>query len=147
MITKEMIYQKTPQQLTALLYEAGIAQFEKAEELLAQKKYTEANRSMQKINEIMERLGAGLNYEAGIVSDQLDALYNYIADTVIEANIQKDAAKLTSAKILLQTLADSWNEALKTAPAKPVMKRKQQAYEQSVFIEEQTLTRTIEVGK
>jgi len=147
MITKEMIYQKTPQQITALLYEAGLNQFEKAEILLTQKNYTEANRSMQKINDIMERLGAGLNYEAGIVSDQLDAVYNYIADTVIKANIQKDASLLLEAKNLLQTLSDSWNEALKTAPAKPVMRRKQQAYEQSVFIEDQTMANTIEMGK
>ncbi len=39
-------------------------------------------------------LDAGLNYDAGIIADQLDMLYNYMADKVIEANIKKDVSIL-----------------------------------------------------
>lgn len=144
MITKEMIYQKTPQQLTALLYEAGLAQFEKADLFLKEGSFSEANEAMQKINDITERLGAGLNYEAGIIADQLDHVYNFIADTVIQANLQKDAEKLAQAQKLFQSIADAWNEAMKTAPSKPVA-RKKNAYEQNVFVEGQP-ENTIETG-
>ncbi|MGG3449209.1 flagellar export chaperone FliS [Domibacillus aminovorans] len=144
-ITKEIVYQKTPQQLTALLYEAGLEQFTKAARYIHQENILEANRSMQKINDILERLGAGLNYEAGIIADQLDQVYNFIADTVVQANLKKDAIKLSEAERLFQTLSDTWNEALKTAPVRPV-KRKQNAYEQNVFIEEQP-TNILETGK
>lgn len=144
-ITKEIVYQKTPQQLTALLYEAGLKQFTKAAAYIQQENFVEANRSMQKINDIVERLGAGLNYEAGIIADQLDQMYNYIADTVVQANLKKDAVTLRDAERLFQILSDTWNEALKTAPARPA-RRKQNAYEQNVFIEEQP-TNTLETGK
>ncbi|WP_245796274.1 flagellar export chaperone FliS [Domibacillus antri] len=146
MITKEMIYQKTPQQITALLYEAGLNQFESAQAFLKEGRLVEANRSMQKINDILERLGAGINYEAGIIADQLDAVYNYIADAVIQANLQKDAAKLREAENLFQMLSDAWNEALKTATAKAPVKRKQNVYEQHVIVEDQP-TNTLETGK
>ena len=46
----------------------------------------DANKKLQKTNDILHRLGAGLNYEAGIIADQLDTLYNYMADRVIEGN-------------------------------------------------------------
>lgn len=136
MITKEMIYQKTPQQITALLYEAGLNQFDHAMECLKEKKYVEANVAMQKINDITERLGAGLNYEAGIIADQLDHVYNFIADTVIQANLYKDANRLADAQRLFQTIADAWNEAMKSAPPKPTA-RKRNAYEQNIFVEDQ----------
>ncbi|OES46182.1 hypothetical protein BA724_15765 [Domibacillus iocasae] len=140
-----MIYQKTPQQITALLYEAGLNQFDQAETFLKKGNFAEANRAMQKINDITERLGAGLNYEAGIIADQLDHVYNFIADTVIEANLHKDAKRLADAKRLFQTIADAWNEALKHAPSKPAPRR-QNAYEQNVFVEEQPKN-TLETGK
>ncbi|MCI2253009.1 flagellar protein FliS [Domibacillus sp. PGB-M46] len=134
MITKEMIYQKTPQQITALLYEAGLTQFDQAIAFLEEKQYAEANKAMQKINDITERLGAGLNYEAGIIADQLDHVYNFIADTVIQANMYKDAERLQQARQLFETIAEAWNEASKTATAKPAA-RKTNAYEQNIFVE------------
>ncbi|WP_052728235.1 flagellar export chaperone FliS [Domibacillus tundrae] len=145
MITKEMIYQKTPQQITALLYEAGLNQFDRANSFLNEGKYAEANEAMQKINDITERLGAGLNYEAGIIADQLDHVYNFIADTVIQANIHKDVERLADAQRLFQTIADAWNESMKQAPSKPAV-RKQNAYEQSIFVEELPKN-TLETGK
>jgi flagellar protein FliS len=145
-LTKEMIYQKTPQQITALLYEAGLEQFAQAQNFLNEGKLVKANRAMQKINDILQRLGAGLNYEAGIIADQLDTVYNFIADTVIQANMKKDAATLSEAENLFQMLSEAWNEALKTAPAKMPVKRKQNAYEQNVFVEDQP-TNTLETGK
>ncbi|MCM3791479.1 flagellar protein FliS [Domibacillus indicus] len=134
MITKEMIYQKTPQQITALLYEAGLTQFDHAIAFLAEKQYAEANKAMQKINDITERLGAGLNYEAGIIADQLDHVYNFIADTVVQANLYKDAERLQQARQLFEMIAEAWNEALKAAPAKRAA-RKKNAYEQNIFVE------------
>ena len=46
------------------------------------KNLIDANKKLQKANDILYRLGAGLNYEAGIIADQLDALYNYMAERI-----------------------------------------------------------------
>ena len=58
------------------------------------KNLIDANKKLQKANDILYRLGAGLNYEAGIIADQLDALYNYMAERTIEANRKKDPAMI-----------------------------------------------------
>ncbi len=50
-------------------------------------------------------LGAGLNYEAGIISDQLDALYNYMAERVIEGNKKKDIAMIQEVLSIAERLA------------------------------------------
>ncbi len=90
MITNEALHKKTPQEITALLYEACLDNLEVAKTYIDQKDYLGANVKLQKANDILHRLGAGLNYEAGIVADQLDSLYNYLTDRVVQANYLKD---------------------------------------------------------
>ncbi|WP_157049849.1 flagellar export chaperone FliS [Thalassobacillus sp. C254] len=87
-LTEEFIHRKSSQEITSLLYEAAIHNINEAIAAIQMKDYMEANRNLQKTNDILYRLGAGLNYEAGIISDQLDALYNYLAEQVIEANLK-----------------------------------------------------------
>ena len=72
---------------------------------------------MQKTNDLLYRLGAGLNYEAGIIADQLDALYNYMAERVIEGNRKKDIAIIQEVLSISERLASAWNEAMKNKPS------------------------------
>ena len=83
-ITEELIYQKSSQEITSLLYETLMNQFRDAIEDIKGKNLIDANKKLQKANDILFRLGAGLNYEAGIISDQLDALYNYMAEHTLK---------------------------------------------------------------
>ncbi len=77
------------------------------------------------------RLGAGINYEAGIVADQLDQVYNYIADKLVEANLKKDKEIVAEIIAIIEPIMFSWNEAMKTKrDAQPKsMKQKASAYE------------------
>ena len=111
-LTKELIYQKTPQQLTALLYEVCIDTLTAGIQHVEAKEYMEANTKLQKVNDLLERLGAGLNYEAGIIADQLDTLYNYMANQVIEGNLKKDTAILQEVLKICEVLASAWNESM-----------------------------------
>ncbi|WP_017728257.1 flagellar export chaperone FliS [Halalkalibacterium ligniniphilum] len=113
-LTNEAIYQKSPEELTSLLYEACYNNLEQAIQQIDEKDYVTANESLQKASDIVHRLGAGLNYEAGIVADQLDQLYNYMADKIIEANYKKDKAILQELIQLLTSIMGAWNEAMKT---------------------------------
>ena len=79
-LTDELIYQKNSQEITSLLYEALIDLLNNSIEDIKDKNLIDANKKLQKANDILYRLGAGLNYEAGIIADQLDALYNYMAE-------------------------------------------------------------------
>ncbi|GEL08285.1 flagellar export chaperone FliS [Salisediminibacterium halotolerans] len=136
MISYEALHKKTPQEITALLYEAILTQLEEAKDEIKMNNMMDANRKLQQSNDILYRLGAGLNYEAGIIAEQLDALYNYAANRLIEANIEKNIAKIDEVIGLLTPVIQAWQKTVRQKPesfSKPAV-MKHQAYEkQSVF--------------
>ncbi len=111
---------------------------EEALTALEQKDYWKANKQLQKGNDILRRLGVGLRYDAGIIAHQLDALYNYMAERLIEANMKKDVKIVQEVWQLTTTIATAWNEALKSgaSPAQTVRKPKTAAYEQFIAYEQ-----------
>lgn len=147
-LTEEFIYQKNSQEITSLLYEVLIDQLNGSIKDINDNQYIDANIKLQKVNDILHRLGAGLNYEAGIIADQLDALYNYMAEQVIDGNKKKDIVILQGVLTIAERLASAWNEAMKNKPDQKQMqiRRKATAYEQNVMVleREQTL---VEEGK
>lgn len=140
-LTEEVIYQKSPQELTSLLYEVLIGHLRAAAEAVEKKKYLPANRKLQKANDILYRLGAGLNYEAGIIADQLDALYNYMAERLIVANVKKDAEEIRHVLSIAERIAGAWNEAMKTKPdgTRDGFRKLASAYEQNVMVLDQDI--------
>ena len=116
-ITEELIYQKSSQEITALLYETLMNQLRDAIEDIKGKNLIDANKKLQKANDILYRLGAGLNYEAGIIADQLDALYNYMAERTIEANRKKDPAMIQEVLSIAERLSEAWSTAMKNKPS------------------------------
>ncbi|MCM3111750.1 flagellar export chaperone FliS [Lederbergia lenta] len=135
-LTKELIYQMTPQKITALLYEVCINHLQDAIQDIEQNQPLEANVKLQKVNDILERLGAGINYEAGIVADQLDTLYNYMANQVILGNLKKDKLILEEVLNICEQLASAWNEAMNTGETQSQRLHQQRtnAYEQNVMV-------------
>jgi flagellar secretion chaperone FliS len=113
LLSEEMLYQKSSQELTALLYEGLIMNLEEAIECINTKNYMDTNKKIQKANDILERLGVGLKYEAGPIAEQLDTLYNYMANLLIEANLRKDPQIIKNVLKLIQPIAEAWNEILK----------------------------------
>ncbi len=93
-------------------------------------------KKLQKANNILQRLGVGLNYEAGIISDQLDMIYNYMADKLIEANVKKDPSIIKEVIGILEDISQAWNETLKK-PVKPITQNRQRAmaYEKNILVD------------
>ena len=135
-LTEEMIYKKTSQEITSLLYEACLMSLEEAIESINKKDFVLANHKIQKANNILQRLGVGLNYEAGIISDQLDMIYNYMADKLIEANLKKDPSIIKEVIGILEDISQAWNETLKK-PVKPITQNRQKAmaYERNILVD------------
>ncbi len=138
LLTEEALFKKSPQEITALLYEACITNLEEAIEDIKNKDFVIANKKLQKANDILYRLGAGLNYEAGIIADQLDALYNYMADKIIEANYKKDIKLIDDVLKVMEPISQAWNDALKrkSVPSTSGVRNKAMAYEKSVLIDD-----------
>lgn len=135
-LTKELIYSKTSQEITSLLYESLSDNVNDAIEDIGKNELIEANMKLQRANDILQRLGVGLNYEAGIIADQLETLYNYMANNLIEANLKKDITLLKEVVQITETLATSWNEALKSKnlQSNRQLHRQTSAYEQQVTV-------------
>ena len=142
-MTEELVYQKSSQEITSLLYETLMNQLRDAIEDIKGKNLIDANKKLQKANDILYRLGAGLNYEAGIIADQLDALYNYMAEHTIEANRKKDPAMIQEVLSIAEKLAEAWSTAMKNKPstAQNHLRRKANAYEQNVMVLERESNR------
>lgn len=134
-LTEEVVYKKTPQQLTALLYEGLIESVEEAIASTRKGDYIHANKRLQKANDILRRLGVGLKYDAGIIAHQLDALYNYMAERLIDANVKKDVGIMQEVLTIAKDIATAWNEALKKQPTTNVAAKKAAAYEQFIKTE------------
>jgi flagellar secretion chaperone FliS len=133
-LTKEIIYSKSPQELTALLYEGLISNLEEANDLIDQKNYYLANKKLQKTNDILHRLGVGIKYEAGPIAEQLDMLYNYMASQIIKANIHKDKQMVQNVLKVIQPIANAWNEILKKkSHGQSSIAKKVSVYENSIM--------------
>ncbi|MCM2677762.1 flagellar export chaperone FliS [Alkalicoccobacillus plakortidis] len=113
LISQETLHKKTPQELTLLLYEAALNNLELAESHIDEANFEQVNKHLQKTSDILERLGVGLNYDAGILSDQLEQIYNYLADEVVTANFLKDKKRIRHVHEILQSLFIAWIEAVK----------------------------------
>jgi flagellar secretion chaperone FliS len=134
-LTNEILYQKSPQELTALLYEGMLENLEASIEDIEQKDYISANKKLQRANDILHRLGIGLKYEAGSIAEQLDTLYNFLADQLILANIKKDIEIIKKAAEITEVLSKAWNDAIKLKPTslQTNLSRKVSAYENSIM--------------
>ncbi|WP_051314681.1 flagellar export chaperone FliS [Alteribacter aurantiacus] len=131
MISKEALHRKTSQEITALLYEALLDHLEEALASSNKTDYHSTNLHLQKANNILERLGAGLNYEAGIIADQLETLYQYASSLVVEANLTKDSDKIIEVIAIIESISIAWKEAIETNDDHQHIrvKRQTQAYE------------------
>ncbi|MTV49648.1 flagellar export chaperone FliS [Heliobacillus mobilis] len=114
--TEQEIYQMSSQELTLVLYESLIDRLQNSLVAIREKRIGAANQELQKANDIVERLGAGINYEAGAVAEQFDALYNFVADRLYEANWKKDAAIITDILKTIEPIEEAWKQMLKQGP-------------------------------
>ncbi|PYZ94389.1 flagellar export chaperone FliS [Salipaludibacillus keqinensis] len=137
MISNEALHKKTAQEITALLYEACLDHLEEAKMAINELNHTVANEKLQKSSDILYRLGAGLNYEAGIVADQLDSLYNYLADRIVQANYKKDPAIIDEVVNHISIIYAAWSDAMKknVDQEQKMLKLKKNAYEKNQMFE------------
>lgn len=111
-LTEDILHKKTPQELTRILYKVIIERYSLAIIAINEMNYEQANIHLQKCNDLLYRLGAGLNYEAGIIADQLDAIYQYLAEKTVEANKKKDTNIIEEMIVILTNINDAWGQAM-----------------------------------
>ncbi len=98
-------------ELTLMLYEGAIKFCNQAEIAIENKDYAESNRLLQRIQDIIRELQVTLKKETDVANDMY-ALYQYIFELLLDANLKKDKEKLLEAKDLIRDFRDMWKEGM-----------------------------------
>lgn len=100
----------TPEELILMLYDGCIKFINRAIISIDNKNLADANRSILKAEDIIIELRSSLDMSYPIAGD-LDNLYGFFIDMLIQANISKDKEKLLQVLPLIKELRGTWAEA------------------------------------
>ncbi len=108
----------SPGQLVVMLYDEALKQCNIAVELLGEgnkprpDNIERINKSLVKVQDIVTELMASLDFEAGgDIAQNLFSLYIWFGRELLEANMQKDCARLTAVRDMIAELRGAWAEA------------------------------------
>jgi flagellar secretion chaperone FliS len=108
----------SPGQLVVMLYDEAIKQSDTAIELFGPdskpkpENIERINAALGKVQDIVTELMASLDFDAGgEIAKDLFALYVWFGREILEANIQKQAGRVTAVRKMLSELRDAWAEA------------------------------------
>ncbi len=98
-------------ELTLMLYEGAIKFCNQAEVAINNKNYAEANRLIQRVQDIVRELQVTLKKDTEVTRNMY-SLYQYIYELLLDANIKKDLNKLAEATDLIRDFRDMWKEGM-----------------------------------
>jgi flagellar protein FliS len=100
-----------PLELVCLLYSKAIEKLSQARVHLAAGRVQQRSEAIGRAMEIVAELQGSLNAEAGgEIARNLDRLYVYVQERLVEANAQQIEAPLAESVGLLTTLYEGWKE-------------------------------------
>lgn len=132
-LTEQDIAEMMPYQITSVLYEACIDKLDQAVIAIDNKYFFTANKLLQSCNDILYRLGAGIKYEAGPLADQLDNLYNYCSETLMQANLKKDKELIKIVRKIMDEISSGWQIAIEKGNNDAAVNKKVIAYDNYEF--------------
>lgn len=101
-------------ELTLMLYNGAIKFINQGIESIEKENLAAAHTSIMKAQRIIEELRATLD-EKYDVAKQMDTLYIFINELLVQANIKKDITQLEEARGLVREFRDMWQEVIKAA--------------------------------
>jgi flagellar protein FliS len=107
-----------PAQLVLALYDGALGAIERARTILvigvhdSHSGIEAVHTQLLKAQRIVTELRVTLDHErGGDIARNLDALYEFCLRTLVDANLAKDATKLTPASDVLRSLREAWAQA------------------------------------
>jgi flagellar secretion chaperone FliS len=107
----------SPARLVTMLYDRLVRDLVTAEGALADSDLEGANNALIHAQEIIWELAAGLDPTKWSGGPALAALYQFMLEELLNANVKKDAAKVNSVRKLVEPLRDAWHQAAELAYA------------------------------
>jgi flagellar protein FliS len=114
----------SPERLVLAMFDGALRFIEQAVHAIEEKDIAKKGESISKAVAVVAELQSALNPQAGELTEQLEALYDYVLRTLAKANIESDPKQLSEARSLMLVLRDGWATMLEgeqpaNAPAAP----------------------------
>ena len=106
----------TPAELTLMLYDGAIKFCNIAIMALEEKDLEKAHNNIIKVENIISEFQITLNHKYPVAKD-FDAVYKYLKERLVEANVKKDKEVLEEVLEHLRTMRDTWKEVMKVVHA------------------------------
>lgn len=113
----------TPEELTLMLYDGGIKFMNIAKYSIENNDIKKSHESLIRAQNIIIELKSTLNMDYEI-SSNLEKLYNFIIDKLVDANINKKKEPIEEALEILTDLRDTWKIAMQNVKKKVYQNRK-----------------------
>ncbi len=106
------IMTSSPENLTLLLYNGALKFINQGRVFIKDNDIQNAHNAILRAQDIIEELNLTLNMDYELAHD-LRALYTFILERLVDANIYKNTEILEEAARLVTDLRDTWKEAMK----------------------------------
>ena len=101
----------SPARLVTMLYDSLVGDLVRAEQALTDGSRQEANERLLHAQAIVTELRVSLDVSLWEGGPALAGLYDFVLRELIDANVQRDAAKVASCRRLVEPLRDAWHAA------------------------------------
>jgi len=102
-----------PGTILLMLYEGAIDALKRATEHLVSGNMAEKGKYILRAHDIITQFVVSLDYDlGGELAHNLEALYRYMLDQILRANVENDPGPLGEVMSLLSTLKDGWESAV-----------------------------------
>ncbi|MDR0249167.1 MAG: flagellar export chaperone FliS [Oscillospiraceae bacterium] len=102
----------SPGELTLMLYDGCVKNLKLSKLYIGERDYAKANDTSKKAQAIVDELIKTLDLRYDVASQML-SLYDFVLRTIVEGNVQKDAAKIDTAIEFISELRDTWHQAVR----------------------------------
>lgn len=111
---------RSPLELVVMLYDGAIRALGQARDAIGRRDLVAKRAAMNRAVDIVQHLQSTLDMEAGgEIAANLDALYSYVIERLLEANRRTDQAPVEEAVRLLSTLREAWAQIAEGPSAGP----------------------------
>ncbi|HEU4807892.1 MAG TPA: flagellar export chaperone FliS [Homoserinimonas sp.] len=115
----DAILSASPVRLLTMLYDRLLLDLERAEAAHGQQDWQVASDNLLHAQAIIAELASSLKTDVWDGGETLLALYTYVSNALIAANVQRDVSRVREAISLLEPLRQGWHEAAGQLSAQP----------------------------
>ena len=116
-LNRDAVLSATPVRLLTMLYDRLLLDLGRAEQAQLAENWPAASDQLQHAQAILTELSGSLRLDVWDGADGLLALYTYVTNALVLANIHRDIARTREAIALLEPLRAAWHDAAEILPA------------------------------